>query len=99
MLILTKKQGWAKGRGRPKAQSAPTKLDPGKSDTRASTTGAQQPLAFYKETAGIKGVILVDWSITQYLPVDRRVMGLVATQYNRCKSSRNIFVWPVNTQF
>ena len=41
LLILTKKQGWAKGRGRPKAQSAPTKLDPGKSDTRASTKGAQ----------------------------------------------------------
>lgn len=88
--------GLGKGWGRPKA---PTKLDPGKSDTRASTKGAQQPLAFYKETAGIKGVILVDWSITQYLPVDRRVMGLVAIQYNRCKSSRHTFVRPVNTQF
>lgn len=60
LLGVTKKQGWAKGRGRPKAQSAPTKLDPGKSDTGASTIVAQQPLAFYNETGGIKEVILLD---------------------------------------
>ena len=79
LLIVNKKQGWAKGRGRPKAQSAPTKLDPGKSDTGASARGTRQLLAFYNETAGIKEVILMDWSISQYLPMDKRVMGLAVT--------------------
>lgn len=60
LLRETKKQGWAKERGRPKAQSAPTKLDPGKSDTGASTIVSQQPLAFYDESGGIKEVIPVD---------------------------------------
>lgn len=60
LLRVTKKQGWAKGRRRPKAQSPPTKLDPRKSDTGASAIVTQQPLAFYDETAGIKEVILVD---------------------------------------
>lgn len=78
LLIATKKQGWAKGRGRPKAQSAPTKLDPGALDTEASTRVTQQPLAVHSETAGIKEVILADWSIAQCLPMDRRVMVLAS---------------------
>lgn len=63
---------WAKGRGRPKAQSAPTKLDPGKPDTRASTRGTGQLLAwaFYTGTAGITEVIVVGWSAAQDLPMD-----------------------------
>lgn len=80
LLRVTKKQRLAKGRGRPKAQSAPTKLDPGKSDTGATTRVTRQPLAwaFYNETAGLKEAILVNWSIAQYLPMDRRVTGLEA---------------------
>lgn len=80
LLRVTKKQRLAKGRGRPKAQSAPTKLDPGKSDTGATTRVTRQPLAwaFYNETAGLKEAILVNWSNDQYLPMDRRVTGLEA---------------------
>lgn len=63
-----------KGRGRPKAQSAPTKLDPGKPDTGASTQGPRQLLAwaFYTATAGIKEVILVDWSAAQDLLMNEK---------------------------
>lgn len=79
LLRVTEKQGWAQGRGTPKAPSAATKLDPEKSDTGAPTRVAQQPHAFHSGTAGIKEVTLVHWSIAQYLPMSRRVMGLVAT--------------------
>lgn len=82
LLIATRKQGWAKGRGRPKAQRAPTKLDPGESDTEASTRVAQQPLAVHNETAGIKEVILVGWNIARYLPMDGR--GMVLASYCMC---------------
>lgn len=98
LLIVTKKQGWAKGRGRPKAQSAPTKLDLGKSDAGASTRVAQQTLAVYNETAGIKEVFLVDWSIAQYLPMDRKSHGIGHVLYG-CKSHRPSLAQLVNAQF
>lgn len=84
LLIVTKKQGWAKGRGRQKAPSAPTRLDVGKSDTGACSRVAQQPLAFSRETAGITEGSLVAWSISQALTKDRRVMGEVATECHPC---------------